>query len=201
LEAARELLRTTRATGLPERVQLLLAESQLLREAGKNDAAYQLLESALKKHPESTELLYEAALLAERRGKPEVLEKHLKRLLEIQPDHAHALNALGYSWAERNIRLLEAEQLIFRALQKTPDDPFIMDSQGWVFFRQGRLPEALTILRRAYALKRDGEIAAHLGEVLWVMGEKEEARRILQEALRAQPDSEALLSVIRKLLP
>jgi tetratricopeptide (TPR) repeat protein len=201
LDAARETIRATRTTTLAEQVQILLAESLFLRETGREAEAYRLLESALIKIPDSTELLYETALLAERQGKPEVLEKHLKRLLEIKPDHAHALNALGYSLADRNIRLGEAEKLIAQALQQTPDDPFILDSQGWVFFRQGRLSESLAVLQRAYGLKRDGEIAAHLGEVLWALNRKEEARRLLLEASKEHPDNEVLSAFIKKLLP
>ncbi len=201
LEAAREIIRTSRTSNEAEKVQVLLAESQLLRDAGRSDEAYKLLESSLKKLPENTELLYEVALLAERQGKPEVLEKHLKRLLEIKPDHPHGLNALGYSYAERNIRLAEAEKLIARALQITPDDPYILDSRGWVYFRQGRLAESIAVLERAYGLKRDGEIAAHLGEVLWVMGRKDEAKRILLEARTEHPENEVLGAIIRKLLP
>lgn len=201
LEEARTTISTTRSSSAAERTQLLLAESQLLRESGRHDEAYALLEKALQKQTNNTELLYEAALLAERQGKPEILEKHLKRLLEISPDHAHALNALGYSLAERNIRLDEAEKLIARALLAAPEDAFIMDSQGWVYFRQGRLPEALVTLERAYGLKKDGEIAAHLGEVLWALKRQDEARRILLDAAKASPGNEALLAVIKKLLP
>lgn len=200
-EAARETLRGTRGVSEAERTQLLLAESQLLRETGQHAEAYDLLEKSLLKHPASTELLYEAALLAERLGKPDILEKHLQRLLEINPEHAHALNALGYSWADRNVRLGEAEKLIDHALQVAPDDAFIMDSRGWVYFRQGRLAEALATLQKAYAMKKDGEIAAHLGEVLWALNRKDEARQLLQEALRQHPESEALLAIVKKLLP
>ena len=201
LEEARETLRTTRTSTPLERTQLLLAESQMLREVGRNEEAYALLERNLLKQPDNLELLYEAALLAERQGKPEVLEKHLKHLLEIKPDHAHALNALAYSFADRNIRLGEAEKLITRALQFAPGDPFIMDSQGWIFFRQGRLAEALSTLKKAYSLKEDGEIAAHVGEVLWALDRKEEARTMLREAASRHPENEALQATIKKLLP
>jgi tetratricopeptide (TPR) repeat protein len=200
-DVARETISSTQGANAAERTQLLLAESQLLREVGRNDEAYALLEKNLRKQPENIELLYEAALLAERQGKPEMLEKHLKRLLEIKPEHAHALNALAYSWAERNIRLPEAEKLVARALLAAPEDAFIMDSQGWVFYRQGRLTEALQTLERAYSLKNDGEIAAHIGEVLWALERKDEARRVLREAAKRHPENEALAAVIKKLLP
>jgi len=198
---ARDLLRNTRGSTAAEKTQLVLAESQILRDAGRNNDAYIVLDSALTTQPDNPDLLYEAALTAERIGKPELLETHLKHLLKIKPDHAHALNALGYSWTERNIRLTEAQELIARALSLTPEDPFIMDSMGWVLFRQGKLPEALQTLERAYSIRADPEIAAHLGEVLWILNRKEDARRILTEANKAHPGNEVLSGTIKKLQP
>ena len=200
-EEARELLHNTRGGTVAERTQLILAESQLLREAGRHNDAYIVLDSALSAQPDNTELLYEAGLTAERIGKPELLEIHLKQLLAIKPDHAHALNALGYSWAERNIRLPEAHDLIAKALSLAPEDPFIMDSMGWVLYRQGKLAEALQTLEQAYKIKADPEIAAHLGEVLWTLDRKDEARRLLKEAAKANPDNEVLVGAVKKLLP
>ena len=200
-DEAREMIQSTRASDDKERTQLILAESQLLREAGRNDQAYTMLEAALAKQPDNSELLYETALTAERLGKVEVLETHLKRLLVLKPDHAHALNAMGYSLAERNIRLGEAYELISRAQALAPEDPFIMDSMGWVLFRQGDLNKALSTLERAYKIKPDPEIAAHLGEVLWAMQRKDDARQILKEASAKNPDSEILASTIKKLTP
>jgi tetratricopeptide (TPR) repeat protein len=198
---ARELLRNTRGGTAAERTQLTLAESQILREAGRHNDAYIVLDGALSAQPDNPEILYEAALTAERIGKPELLEIHLKHLLSLKPDHAHALNALGYSLTERNIRLPEAQELITKALSLTPEDPFIMDSMGWVLYRQGKLPEALQTLERAYRIKADPEIAAHLGEVLWVLDRKEDARRILKEAAKAHPDNEVLSGAVKKFLP
>ncbi|MGB4063901.1 MAG: tetratricopeptide repeat protein [Azonexus sp.] len=198
---ARELLHNTRGGTADERTQLILAESQILREAGRHNDAYIVLDLALTAQPDNPELLYEAALTAERIGKPEILEIHLKRLLSIKPDHAHALNALGYSLAERNTRLPEAFDLIAKALSLTPEDPFIMDSMGWVLYRQGKLADSLKTLENAYRIKADPEIAAHLGEVLWTMNRKDDARRILNDALKAHPDNEVLTGIIKKLLP
>ncbi|UCV18603.1 tetratricopeptide repeat protein [Ferribacterium limneticum] len=198
---ARELLHNTRGGTAAERTQLILAESQILREAGRHNDAYIVLDLALTAQPDNPELLYEAALTAERIGKPEILEIHLKHLLAIKPDHAHALNALGYSLTERNIRLPEAQELITKALGLTPEDPFIMDSMGWVLYRQGKLPEALQTLEQAYRIKADPEIAAHLGEVLWQMNRKDDARRILQEATKAHPGNEVLNGAVKKYLP
>jgi len=201
LDEARELLRSTRGNTEAERTQLILAESQLLREAGRQNDAYITLETALTSQPDNPELLYETALTAERIGKPEILETHLAHLLQLKPDHAHALNALGYSWAERNVRLPEAHDMIAKALAIMPNDPFITDSLGWVLFRQGKLDDALKTLEKAYALRADPEIAAHLGEVLWTMGRKDDAQRVLQEASKQNPDNEVLAAVVKKLRP
>ena len=198
---ARAFLHSTQGGTPAERTQLILAESQLLREAGRQNEAYILLDSALSSQPDNPEILYETALTAERIGKPELLETHLKHLLSIKPDHAHALNALGYSLAERNTRLAEAHDLIARALSFQPEDPFIMDSMGWVLFRQGKLSEALQTLENAYRLRADPEIAAHLGEVLWTLGRKDEAGRLLQAASKAHPDNEVLNGAVKKFLP
>jgi tetratricopeptide (TPR) repeat protein len=200
-DEARELLHNTRGGSAEERSQLTLAEAQLLRDAGRHADAYAVLAEALAAQPDNTDILYDAALTAERSGRPELLETHLKHLLSLRPDHAHALNALGYSLADRNIRLDEAFALITRALVILPDDPFITDSLGWVQYRQGRLDEALATLERAYRHKPDPEIAAHLGEVLWTMGRRDDARRLLDEAARQHPDNETLAGTIKKLLP
>ena len=200
-EEARDVLRNTRGGSAEERAQLALAEAQLLREAGRPGEAYEALAEALGVQPDNPDLLYDAALTAERAGRPELLESHLQRLLRLYPDHAHALNALGYSWADRNQRLSEAYKLIARALALLPDDPYITDSLGWIQYRLGRLEEARATLERAYRIKADPEIAAHLGEVLWRLGQKDEAKKLLDEAMRQHPGNEALAAAIKKLQP
>lgn len=200
-EEARELLHNTRGGSAAERTQLIMAEAQLLREAKRLNDAFIVLESALTSQPDNPELLYEAALTAERIGKPEILETHLKHLLTLKPEHAHALNALGYSWAERNIRLPEAEAMINKALVHMPDDPFITDSLGWVLFRQGKLEAALKALEKAYRISADPEIAAHLGEVMWTLGRKDEASQLMNEAAKKNPDNDVLAAAIKKLFP
>lgn len=200
-EEARELLHNTRGNNSAEQTQLVMAESQLLREAGRPNDAYILLETALTSQPDNPDLLYETALTAERIGKPEILETHLKHLLKLKPDHAHALNALGYSLAERNTRLPEAQELISKALSLMPDDPFIMDSMGWVLFRQGKQQEALKTLEKAYSLKADPEIAAHLSEVLWAMNRQDDARRVLKDAAKEFPDNAIIKGAIKKQQP
>ena len=200
-DEARELLRATQGGSTAERVQLILAESQLLRDAKRYADAYIVLDAGLSTQPDNAELLYEAALTAERMGKPELLETHLKRLLAQNPEHAHALNALGYSWADRNVNLSEAYDMIAKASALMPEDPFIMDSLGWVLFRQGKAEQALQTLQTAYRIKADPEIAAHLAEVLWSLNRKAEARRLLKEAASQNPDNDVLADAIKKLQP
>ena len=197
---ARELLRSASGGG-PERIEMILAEAQMLRDAGRPDEAWQVLESGLARHPDNPDLLYDAALFAERRGDTALMEKYLRRVLELKPDHAHALNALGYSFADRNVRLPEARDLVARALALAPEDAFIMDSMGWVLFREGKLDEARAVLEKAYGLRDDPEIAAHLGEVLWSLGRKDDATRLLKAAVRKHPDNEVLAAAVKKFAP
>ncbi len=199
LDDARSYLRRVAADNPGDGVQLTVAEAQLLREANRNQDAFQLLSEALQKDPEQPELLYDYALTAEKLDRFDVLESNLRKLIEVRPEHAHAYNALGYSFAERNMRLPEARKLIERALELAPDDYFIMDSMGWVLYRQGDLKGAMEQLRRAYNGRPDAEIGAHLGEVLWVSGERDEANRVWQESLKASPDNETLQKTIKRL--
>ena len=199
-----EALAYLRSGGTPneaQRVQLLVAESQLLREANRNKEAFDLLGEALTKTPDQPDLLYDQALTAEKLDRFDVLEASLKRLIQLQPDHAHAYNALGYSFADRNVRLPEAKQLIEKALSLSPDDFFIVDSMGWVLYRMGDLKGAAAQLRRAWEGRQDGEIGAHLGEVLWVSGDRSEAQRIWQEALKASPENETLQKTLKRFAP
>jgi len=201
LDEARSFLRNAGAQGEPQRVQLLVAESQLLREANLHKEAFDLLGEALAKSPDQPDLLYDHALTAEKIDRFDVLESSLQRLIQLRPDHAHAYNALGYSFAERNIRLPEAKKLIEKALELAPEDFFIIDSMGWVLYRMGDLKGAAAQLRRAWDGRPDGEIGAHLGEVLWVLGERDEARRIWQEALKASPENESLQKTLKRFNP
>lgn len=201
LEEARRQLQGTRAANPRERTQLILGEAQLLREAGRPGDAFAVLDNGLLVQPNQPELLYEAALMAERIGRTEVLERYLRQLIEMNPGHAHAHNALGYSLADRGERLDEAQQLIEKALQLQPDDPYILDSKGWLHYRKGDTATAIAILRKAYSLRPDPEIAAHLGEVLWVTGDREEARRTWNEARRASPTNEVLAATIKRFQP
>jgi Flp pilus assembly protein TadD len=176
-------------------------EFQLLRDAGRAEEGEAVLEAALAADPTQPDLLYETAMLAERDNRIDVAEDRLRRLIAVKPDHAHAYNALGYSLAERNVRLDEAQSLIAKGLELSPDDPFILDSMGWVMFRRGDLKGALGYLERAFALRPDPEIAAHLGEVQWLLGRREDAERLWRSVAAQHPENSALESTIKRFIP
>lgn len=199
VDEGRKLLAETPVASNDDRRQIVLAEAQLLREAKRYREAFELLAQALAQSPDDAALLYDAALAAERLDKLDVVESHLRRLIQLQPDHAHAYNALGYTFADRNIRLQEARELIEKALQLAPEDGYILDSMGWVYFRLGDLARARQYLERAYKIRPEAEIAAHLGEVLWLQGERDAARRLWREYLKKEPDNETLKSTLVRL--
>ena len=201
LPEARKYLRELSVQNPQQRVQLTQAEAQLLREANSHKEAFELLGLALREMPDAPDLLYDYAMAAEKVNRIDLLESNLRKLIQIRPEHAHAYNALGYTLADRNMRLTEAHQLIEKALKLAPDDAFIMDSMGWVLFRLGRNREALSYLQRAYGLRPDGDIAAHLGEVLWVDGQQAEARKVWSEALKADAKNESLQNTIKRFAP
>lgn len=177
----------------------LLAEAQLMREQKDYAASLAVLKTATTRFPSDPDLIYEQAMMTEKVGKFEEMEALLRKVIEIKPDYHHAYNALGYSLAERNQRLPEAKQLIEQALKLAPNEPFIVDSLGWVEFRLGNLAEAARLLRQAHTGRPDAEIAAHLGEVLWASGAQDEARRVFAEAAQREPDNEALRETLDRL--
>ena len=199
LDAARKALTEIETDDPASQAQVLLVDAQFLRDAGYLQSAYTVLENALLRFPDNPELLYDYALLAERLDKLDLMEASLRRVMALAPDNQHAYNALGYSLAERGIRLQEAYALIEKALQMAPGDPFIMDSMGWVQFRMGNLAAAESALRRAYAVRSDPEIAVHLGEVLWQKGDKDEAQKLWREAQGKDPKNAALKSTLARL--
>ena len=201
LSMARGHLQESATRYPPGKLQFLLAEAQLLRDANRDAEALALLEQALAGQPDQPEILYDAALLAERLGRMDVVERNLRRVIELRPDNAHAFNALGYSYADRGIKLDEARDLIAKALQLAPDDPFILDSMGWVLYKRGDLPGALDHLQRAYGIRPDAEIAAHLGEVLWLLDRRDEAQRTWAEADKRHPGNEVLNAARKKFVP
>ena len=175
-----------------------LTAAQILRDAGRTADAIRRLRAAEAELPESVELKYELAMLYERENKLAEAEKLLREVMAIDPGHAHSYNALGYALADRNVRLPEALKLITRAMEIAPDDPFIMDSMGWVKFRMGDTAAAEDFLKRAYRKRPEADIAAHLGEVLWVRGQKDEARAIWKEAAIREPANSTLLETTRR---
>jgi tetratricopeptide (TPR) repeat protein len=201
LADARRHLQQASPRNNQERVQLTQAEAQLLRDANEYQAAFDLLGDALRKLPDTPDLLYEQAMAAEKVNRLDVLESNLRHLIKIRPDYAHAYNALGYTFADRNERLPEARTLIESALKLAPDDPFIMDSMGWVLYRLGQNKEGLDYLQRAFSLRPDPEIAAHLGELLWSAGEREQARKIWAEMIKDHPGNELLQNTVKRFVP
>jgi tetratricopeptide (TPR) repeat protein len=199
LEQARKLLRNLPANTPAEERFRMTAEIQLLRDQKHYTAAYEMLGEALKRDPADLDLAYDQAMVAEKMGRIEDMERLLRTVIAGRPDYHHAYNALGYSLAERNQRLPEARQLILKALEFAPGDPLISDSLGWVEFRMGNLPEAARILQSAYKAKPDAEIAAHLGEVMWTMGRRDQATVIWKEGLQLGADNETLLETLKRL--
>ena len=199
VDGGRKVLAQTATADSSEQTQILLADAQILRDAGYGPTAYTVLENGLKRFPGNTELLYDFALAAEKVGKLDVMEASLLQVIAQSPDNQQAYNALGYSLAERNIRLPEAYTLIEKALTMAPGDPFIMDSMGWVQFRMGHLQQAEDLLRQAYALRNDPEIAVHLGEVLWQKGDQSDARKFWRDALAKDPKNDALKNTLARL--
>ena len=200
LDEARARLAAARGTA-PDDPRLVVAEAQLLRDAGRHADAYAFLSKILETRPDDSDVLYETALAAEKIGYLDVMERHLRRVIALKPESAQGYNALGYSFADRNIRLDEAAQLIDQAVMLAPDDAAILDSKGWLLFRQGKLPEAQEYLRMAFAKMPDGEIAAHLGEVLWALGKRDEAAAVWREAAKAHPGNEVLTATIKRFAP
>jgi tetratricopeptide (TPR) repeat protein len=198
LDEARKLIRS-----LPERQPTdarmkTMAEISLLREHKQYRPAYDLLAQVAAKENEP-DLLYDQAMMAEKLGDFPDMERLLRQIIAAKPDYHHAYNALGYSLAERSIRLPEARQLILKALEFAPGDPFISDSLGWVEFRMGNKAEALRILDTAYKSKPDAEIAAHLGEVLWSLGQRDRAQSVWREGLLLNAENETLQETLKRL--
>jgi tetratricopeptide (TPR) repeat protein len=199
VKGARELIRRA-----PEKTQedaraKLIAEAHLLREAKQLNEAEKVLTSANQKYPDDVDLLYEQAMIAEKLDRMDEMEGLLRRVIALKPDYHHAYNALGYSLAERNQRLPEARELIRKALELSPGEPFITDSLGWVEYRLGNRDEALRLLQQAYRARPDVEIGTHLGEVLWVSGQRDEARKVLREARGRDAQNDVLREVLARL--
>ena len=199
LDQAREALQLARISNPGRATDLYVAETQIVQKYGEPDDALALYDTAISAYPDNLDLLYNRALFVVELGDFARMERDLLQLLEQDPDHADALNALGYTLADRNERLDEAFAYVTRALKLRPDSPAILDSMGWVLYRQGDLVQAAGYLRRALELNQDDEIAAHLGEVLWMSGQRADARAVWREALTHKPDSDKIRSAIERL--
>lgn len=201
LAGARKYLQSIPAQNDSQRVQAAIAEEQLLREAKQYREALEMLNAVIKAVPGDKDLLYTRALVAEKLEMLDVAERDLREILKRDPKNVNALNALGYTLSDRTTRYQEAMELLQQAMSLKPDDAFITDSMGWLQYRMGNHAEAIKYLKRALAIRNDAEIAAHLGEVLWVTGNQKEAESVWSNALHETPDNEALHSVIKKFKP
>jgi tetratricopeptide (TPR) repeat protein len=199
LQEARGALQRARIANPGRAADLYIAETQILQKYGKPDDALALYQIAMRAFPDNSDLLYNRALYVVDLGDFASMERDLMLLLKDDPDHVDALNALGYTLADRNERLDEAYAHVARALKLRPDSPAILDSMGWVLYRQGDLEQAAVYLRRALALNQDDEIAAHLGEVLWVSGNHAEAQAVWREGLSHAPDSDKIRAAVERL--
>jgi tetratricopeptide (TPR) repeat protein len=199
LAAGQSYLRGLREQFPDEQARLFLAEGELLREMNRLDEAMEIFSAGLHRAPDNAELLYARAMAAERLDRLDILEQDLRTILVADPDNAQALNALGYTLADRTERHEEALSYIRKALEQHPDDPAINDSMGWVMFRLGRYEEAEAYLQKAAAMLKDPEVAAHLGELYWVTGRHQQARQVWNEGLELAPENRLLLNVIERL--
>ena len=201
-DEASALLKATRGGNDAQNVRLIQAQAEVLRGSKHYRAAYDVLSEGLKRYPDSADLLYDHAMAAEKIDKLDVLEADLRRVIVLRPMDAQAYNALGYTLADRRTgRLAEAIVLLDKALALSPDDPFILDSVGWAQFRSGNLTRAQEYLERAFKARPDPEIAAHLGEVLWARGQRDEANKLWQGSLQSHPQNEVLLETMRRFKP
>lgn len=199
LAQAREVIRRVPEKTPADARAKLMAEAQIMRDAKQWGEAAKVLAQGNQKYPDDVDLLYEQSMMYEKLNKLDDMERLLRRVIELKPDHQHAYNALGYSLAERNVRLPEARTLIKKALELSPGEPSITDSLGWVEYRLGNHAEAVRLLRDAYRSQPDAEIAAHLGEVLWVSGQTDEAKRVWREARGRDAANDVLRETLARL--
>ena len=179
-------------------VRIYLAKGEVLNQAKRHHQAIDVYNQALLVIPGNTDLLYARGLTGEKVGNLQMLEDDMLTILETEPDNAHALNALGFTLADQTNRIEEAYQYLKKAIEIMPDDPAIIDSYGWVNYRLGNYQEAIRLLRKALSQMEDGEIAAHLGEVLWVTGQQQEAINVWNKALEKSPDDPYVLETMQR---
>lgn len=201
LDGARAVLRAEPAEDQATHARLLLTETNLLLDAGQPTQAEQVINAGLAQYPDDIDLLFARSLVLDKLNRLAAMEDDLRRILALDPDNAHALNAWGYSLADRGLRLEEARDKIARALELAPDNPYILDSMGWVLHRMGRSEEGLVYLQRSLDALPDPEVYAHIGEVLRSLGRTQEARAMIAKGLESSPHDTRLLGVQRQLMP
>lgn len=199
VQEALELIRSTPEEQESDAREKTLAEVQLLKGLSRYGEAFDLLKSAVAQSPDDADLIYDQAMIAEKLERHEEMETLLRRVIALKPTRQDAYNALGYSMADRSVRLPEARQLILKAVELAPNDPFITDSLGWVEFRMGNLQESAKLLRSALASRGDAEILAHLAEVLWALGEHDEAVALFKRAQKMSGDNAVVKDAIQRL--
>ncbi len=201
LDAAIEMLDSLEDLTIEQKLAVVQGEAAMLAQANRHQEAFDLIEKTVNSVPNTPQLIYDYAMAAERLGKLDLMEAELRKVIQLQPDYAAAYNALGYSFADRNINLNEAKTLIETAHKLSPDDHYILDSLGWIEYRLGNYDMAVKHLRKAHSIQADPEISAHLGEVLWKQGLQEEAQKIWDNALKDFPNNNLLVSTAKKFKP
>ncbi|ALO38152.1 cellulose synthase subunit BcsC [Alcaligenes faecalis] len=199
LPQARHTLENSRPRDMSEQVVVALTYSSIYQDSGRTDQALEVLERADRELPDSAEIKYNLAMLYEQRAKHDKFETLMRRVIELRPDHANAYNALGYTYADQNRRMDEAQDLLERAMELEPDNPYILDSVGWYLFRVGDLQAALEYLQRSYERLPEADVAAHLGEVLWVKGRRDDAMLVFRAGLSKDAENRTLKETIKRL--
>ncbi|MAK55151.1 MAG: hypothetical protein CML17_04820 [Pusillimonas sp.] len=199
LDEARKVIDSIAAQNDQERTVVALTLASIYRDAGRTDLAVETLEKADQALPDTPEIKYDLGMLYERQGNYDAFEQMMRRIIELSPDDANAYNSLGYTFVEQNRRLDEAQALLEEALQLEPENPYILDSVGWYFYRTGDYDSALQYLRRSFEIMPEAEVAAHLGEVLWVMGRKDEARDVWRQGKEKDANNETLVETMKRL--
>lgn len=199
LPQARTTIETAAAANPHDQSVAALTLASIYRDAGRTDAALEVLTKADQDLPDTAEIKYDLAMLYERQGKHEEFEGLMRQVIELSPNNANAYNSLGYTYVDQNRNLSEAQDLLERALDLEPSNPYILDSVGWYFYRVGDLQAAVEYLRRSYTLLPEADVAAHLGEVLWFSSKKDEAKEIWRKALASDKGNETLLKTLKRL--
>ena len=176
-----------------DKLQFLKAKTSLLYNNNRQQDAFDLMKSEDSNFNNSAEFKFDYAMIAEKMGNLLLMEQLLKEAIKLKPDYAYAYNALGYSYADRNIKLADAKKYIEIALSISPNNHYIMDSMGWLHFRMGNIEIALQFIEKAYKIQKDPEIAAHLGEILWKMGKLKQAKKVWEESMKTYPSNTVLL--------